>query len=56
MNNKTSKARARLRSSTLSDNPNTRNKRYSPEVYAALQKKRAERERVTGNSEKGRKL
>jgi hypothetical protein len=31
-------------------------KRYAPEVYAALARKRAERERVTGNSEKERKL
>lgn len=43
-------------SSEASPTPQTRNKRFTPEQYARLKFQREERERVTGNSEKGRKL
>lgn len=48
--------RARALRLALDADPQTRNKRYSPTVYARLRAARAERERVTGNSERGRKL
>lgn len=36
--------------------PQTQNKRYTPQQYARLKAQRLDRERVTGNSEKGKWL